>query len=134
MFLFREPSREQIQDFLAHQGALPFSYPEVGATREESFEVSSRYAVDSYRVRYVDREEEHRYGFAYGTLPGHAERGEERFGILRDRRDNSVYYEVLAFSRPNHPLSHAGYPVARTLQRRFALDSKQAMVAAVEMG
>ena len=192
MFLPRTPSHESIRAFLAHQSALPFSYGEVGATREASQKnpkLPAGYVVDSYRVRlgmgegtfergkaalrgwrmfglgwtellypeapiepgstvavlarhlgfvslnasrivYVE-EKEHGFGFAYGTLPGHAERGEERFRVLYDPRDGSVYYEVLAFSRPNHPLSYAGYPVARALQRRFARDSKRAMAAAV---
>lgn len=71
-----------------------------------------------------------RFGFAYGTLPAHAERGEERFTV-EWRRDGSVWYDLYAFSRPNHPLARIGYPVARTLQRRFARDSLAAMVRAV---
>lgn len=43
-----------------------------------------------------------RFGLAYGTLPGHVERGEERFMIEWNRGDNSVWYDILAFSRPNH--------------------------------
>jgi uncharacterized protein (UPF0548 family) len=71
-----------------------------------------------------------RRGFAYGTLPGHGERGEERF-TLEWRRDNdSVFYDLYAFSRPNHVLAKLGYPMARRLQHRFAKDSLQAMVRA----
>ncbi len=43
-----------------------------------------------------------RFGFAYGTLPGHAESGEERFLIEWDRADDCVRYDILAFSRPNY--------------------------------
>ena len=39
-----------------------------------------------------------KFGFAYGTLPGHVESGEERFLIEWDRADNSVWYDILAFS------------------------------------
>lgn len=46
-----------------------------------------------------------RFGFAYGTLPGHVESGEERFQIEWHRSDDSVWYDILAFSRPNHPLA-----------------------------
>ena len=42
-----------------------------------------------------------RVGFAYGTLPGHAERGEERFSI-EWHSDDTVWYDLLAFSRPGH--------------------------------
>ena len=73
-----------------------------------------------------------RFGFAYGTLPGHAERGEERFLVEWSHEDDSVFYDVLAFSRPNHLLAWLGYPFARILQRRFARDSKEAMKEAVD--
>jgi uncharacterized protein (UPF0548 family) len=60
-----------------------------------------------------------RYGFAYGTLPGHVEQGEERFMVEWDRDDN-VSYDLRAFSRPNYWLVRLGYPIARRLQRRRA--------------
>ena len=72
-----------------------------------------------------------RFGFAYGTLPGHAESGEERFLVEWDRADDSVWYDVLAFSRPRHPLARLGYPLTRRTQRRFARDSAAAMLRAV---
>lgn len=72
-----------------------------------------------------------RRGFAYGTLPGHAARGEERFTVEWDRQSDAVHYDVLAISRPNHPLARLGYPFVRILQRRFARDSRDAMHAAV---
>lgn len=68
-----------------------------------------------------------RFGFAYGTLPDHAETGEERFLIEWDRADNSVWYDILAFSRPRHPLTRLGYPFARLVQKRFARQSAAAM-------
>jgi uncharacterized protein (UPF0548 family) len=68
-------------------------------------------------------------GFAYGTLPEHAESGEERF-VVEWHRDGSVVYDLYAFSRPNHLLSRLGYPFARGLQRRFARGSLGAMVRA----
>jgi uncharacterized protein (UPF0548 family) len=70
-------------------------------------------------------------GFAYGTLPEHAESGEERFVVER-HPDGSVFYDLYAFSRPNHLLSRLGYPFARGLQRRFARGSLAAMARAVE--
>ena len=63
-------------------------------------------------------DEPNRFGFAYGTLPGHVERGEERF--LVERKDNGdVWYEILAYSRPRHWLARIGYPLARLQQARF---------------
>jgi len=66
-----------------------------------------------------------RFGFAYGTLTGHAEIGEERFTV-EFRRDQTVWYEIYAFSRP-HRVARCAYPLSRGLQRRFARDSMSAM-------
>ncbi len=67
-----------------------------------------------------------RYGFAYGTLPGHVARGEERFSVERSRDDGGIWYEMLAFSRLGG-LARCDAPYARLLQRRFARDSLAAM-------
>jgi uncharacterized protein (UPF0548 family) len=72
-----------------------------------------------------------RFGFAYGTLPGHAESGEERFLVEWDRTDDAVRYDVLAFSRSRHPLARLSYPLTCRTQRRFARDSAVAMLRAV---
>ena len=71
-----------------------------------------------------------RFGFAYGTLPDHVERGEERF-CVEWRADDSVWYDIHAFSRPKHPLVRLGYPVARTLQKRFVRESLRVMGKAI---
>lgn len=71
-----------------------------------------------------------RSGFAYGTLPRHVERGEERFSVEL-RADGSVWYDLLAFSRPRYWMARLGYPIARALQRRFVRDSQRAMHEAV---
>lgn len=70
-----------------------------------------------------------KFGFAYGTLSNHVEQGEERFTIEWHRQDDSVWYDILAFSQPNHPLVKLSLPLARMLQKRFARDSLAAMVA-----
>jgi uncharacterized protein (UPF0548 family) len=73
-----------------------------------------------------------RFGFAYGTLPEHVESGEERFIVEQPEADDSVWYDILAFSRPNQLLARLGYPLVRRLQKRFAKDSAAAMLRAVE--
>ena len=73
-----------------------------------------------------------RYGFANGTLPEHAESGEERFTVEWHEKDDAVWYDILAFSRPRHFLARLGYPLARRLQERFARDSVAAMMRAVK--
>ena len=72
-----------------------------------------------------------KFGFAYGTLPGHVESGEELFQIEWDQNTKSVWYDILAFSRPNHFLTRLGYPLVRHTQKRFGRDSAAAMFRAV---
>jgi len=196
MFTLREPSDEDIRNFLLNQSKLPFSYAEVGATRlqpaansdaprgftvdhnriqlgrgaeifqravealkqwrqfelgwvsiaprgvkvEEGALVAVKawacgmWSLNACRVVYVVDEAEpiRRFGFAYGTLPDHIERGEERFSIEWDRKDDSVWYDILAFSQPRHPLVKLGSPVARIMQKRFARDSLLVMKSATE--
>lgn len=66
------------------------------------------------RVVYVVDEPDRR-GFAYGTLPGHPESGEEAFVVER-RPDDSVWLTVRAFSRPASALFRIGSPAMRLLQ------------------
>ena len=68
--------------------------------------------------------------FAYGTLRGHAECGEERFVVSFNPVTEEVWYEIAAFSRPAIVLSKLGYPLVRRLQRRFAVSSAQALARA----
>jgi uncharacterized protein (UPF0548 family) len=75
-----------------------------------------------------------KFGFAYGTLPGHVESGEERFLIEWNRGDNTVWFDIVAFSRPNHFLTRFGYPVVRRLQKQFGRDSAASMLKAVRLG
>ncbi|MCI0526546.1 MAG: DUF1990 domain-containing protein [Nitrospira sp.] len=190
MFLLKKPSEERIQQVLASQRDCPFSYPEVGASREEAppagymvdhnriklgegqetftravkavqhwemfqvgwiqpcwpdapIQVGTTVGVLAYhfafwslnmcRIVYLIEEESpiQKFGFAYGTLPEHGACGEERFIVEWHHTDNSVWYDLFAFSRPNHFLFMAGKPVARMFQKRFARDSKQAMFRAI---
>jgi len=72
-----------------------------------------------------------RSGFAYGTLQGHGEQGEETFIIEWHHADDSVWYDLRSFSRPGELLTTFGHPVVRRLQKRFARESIQAMLKAV---
>jgi uncharacterized protein (UPF0548 family) len=73
-----------------------------------------------------------RFGFAYGTLPGHPERGEEAFHVVRDEA-GTVSFELVAFSKPADLLTKLGGPVPRLAQavatRRY-LEGIQAHVSA----
>ena len=86
--------------------------------------------INSARIVYVI-DEPRRFGFAYGTLPGHAERGEERF-LVEWLNDDSVWYDLDAVSRPRYWAAQLAYPLTRRIQRRFARRSKSAMVQAVD--
>lgn len=54
-------------------------------------------------------------GFAYGTLPGHPESGEEAF-IVTHESDDTVSFTVRAFSRPATFLARAGGPLTHRVQ------------------
>ena len=94
---------------------------EVGAIVAVKAHVFGLWSLNACRVVYVFNEAR-RFGFAYGTLPGHVERGEEHF-VVEWLPDNSVWYDILAFSLPQHPLVKLTFPVARLLQKRFARNS-----------
>lgn len=66
------------------------------------------------RVVYVVDDPDRR-GFAYGTLPGHPESGEESF-VLRRLESGSLEPTVSAFSRPASKLVKLGGPLARRTQ------------------
>jgi uncharacterized protein (UPF0548 family) len=192
MFLLTKPSAERIRALIAAQWELPFSYPEVGATRtkppqgytvdhnrvklgvgKECFEGAVKairswkqfdlgwvqalpadtpievnaavgvlarhlgfWSLNVSRIVYVIDEGGpiEKFGFAYGTLATHVERGEERFTVEWHRDDDSVWYDILAFSRPNRMIVKFGSPYARTLQRRFARESLKVMLRAVNSG
>lgn len=68
-----------------------------------------------FRVTRVIREPD-RVGFAYGTLRGHPEVGEEAF--LVRRIGTETVFELRALSRPAFPYSLAA-PVGLLLQQRF---------------
>jgi uncharacterized protein (UPF0548 family) len=91
-------------------------------------------SLNACRIVYVVNEMDGlfwRYGFAYGTLKEHTERGEERFTVEWNRTNDEVWYDILAFSRPNSLLARFAYPLARALQKKFAHGSKRAMHNAV---
>jgi len=62
-------------------------------------------------------DEPNRYGFAYGTLSVHPERGEEAFVVSRDDHGN-VRLDIVGVSRPVQPLARLVPPFADHLQDR----------------
>src|SRR5215470_7762978 len=94
---------------------------EAGATVAVKARAFGSWSLNAARVVYVI-DEPRRFGFAYGTLPDHVERGEERF-LIEWLPDNTVWYDILAFSRPQHPLVKLIGPLVRQRQGRFARES-----------
>lgn len=62
-------------------------------------------------------DEPDRRGFAYGTLAGHPERGEEAF-VVELRDDGTVTLTITAFSRPATLLARLGGPATSAVQSR----------------
>ena len=104
-------------------------YLEVGATVAVKARAFGSWSLSATRIVYLVDEEGlvKRFGFAYGTLPDHVECGEERFTVEWHSQDDSVWYDILAFSRPRHRLVRLISPLARTLQKRFARESMSVM-------
>jgi uncharacterized protein (UPF0548 family) len=92
------------------------------------------WSLNGCRIVYVvgDRSRGWRFGFAYGTLSNHAERGEEIFEVFRMPETGEVGYRIRAASRPGAALARVGYPIVRVLQARFRRDSAEAMRRAVD--
>ena len=105
----------------AHLGAGVAVYPrdaplEVGTDVVVTARAGPLHALAPCRVVYVIDESD-RFGFGYGTLPGHPECGEEAFVVERDT-DGDVTFAIVAFSRPVELVVRIGKPVARMVQRR----------------
>jgi uncharacterized protein (UPF0548 family) len=194
MFFVRRPPDERIHHVLDEQSRQPFSYPELGATRDRApegyplnhhracigeGEAAFRRAAEAVRrwcmydipwtfvypsappirpgttvgilvwhfgfwslnpcrILYVLEEagEVERYGFAFGTLPEHSERGEERFTVEWHRADDSVWFEIYTFAEGQHPLVRAATPLMLLMQHLFGRASIRAMrrAASAETG
>ena len=74
-----------------------------------------------------------RWGFAYGTLPGHPEQGEEAF-VVSIAPDQTVRFEIVAFSRPGDPLVRLSGPIGRRIQNRGTGGYLRALKRFVDQG
>jgi uncharacterized protein (UPF0548 family) len=94
------------------------------------------WSLNGCRIVYLigDRDSTTQFGFAYGTLTNHAERGEEIFEVSIDPSTQEVSYRIRAASKPRATLARVGYPFTRALQARFRRDSLAAMQHAVTSG
>jgi len=94
------------------------------------------WSLNGCRVVYAvgDGTSETRRGFAYATLPNHAERGEELFEVAWDPRSDQVTYRIRAISRPRALLARIGKPIVRVLQKQCRQASAAALRAATNEG
>jgi uncharacterized protein (UPF0548 family) len=67
-------------------------------------------------------------GFAYGTLPGHPEQGEESFMITMDD-DERVRFDIVAFSKPGTRLAKSSGSLGRAMQERVTERYIEAIIA-----
>jgi len=178
-----KPKESEIQAFIERERQLPYSYTEIGRTKNEApvlgfdndfnfielgqgeavweagkeavrewkmfpsgwaciwpertplregeavamlAKVMGLWWLNSCRIVYVIDSQD-KFGFAYGTLPGHAECGEELF-MVEKTPDGKVRYILKAFSRPRVWVARLVYPIARAYQRKFIRDSKASML------
>lgn len=94
--------------------------PRVSAPRAApGVEITVRLAVLEAPCRVVwVIEEADRVGWAYGTLPGHPESGEESFLVER-LPDGRAKVTITVFSRPGSLLTRLGGPLVPVVQRVF---------------
>lgn len=125
-----EKAKSSIQNW--QQFPLPWTkiYPNTTPLKEGEvvavvFRLFGIWWRNSARIVYTF-DEPNRYGFAYGTLPGHIEMGEEVFWIERNK-EGEVSYHIKAFSKPRFWLAKLGYPIARLYQRKFVRESIASM-------
>ena len=109
-----------------------------GSTVAVAFRVGFFWSLNACRIVYTIEEQNGndsdcvaRFGFAYGTLPTHAMKGEERFTVEWRRADDSVWYDQAAFSRPEHWWGYLGFPLLRKKQKLFRQLSAEAMQRAI---
>lgn len=88
--------------------------------------------VSPCRVVYTV-DEPSRRGFAYGTLPGHPESGEEAFAVELGP-DGKVRLRLRSFSRPASLMMRAAGPVGAAIQRFFVVRYVHAMRALANPG
>jgi uncharacterized protein (UPF0548 family) len=126
-------AQEAIRRWQAHRGAGLTVTPEASPIEEGGTVVVSRnlgpvLLVAPCRIVYTTATAT-RFGFGYGTLPGHPEQGEEAFHVSFD--NGEVVAEIVAFSRPADLPTRLAGPLARQIQKattRRYLDAIRAYV------
>jgi uncharacterized protein (UPF0548 family) len=116
-----ERARDALRTWRVHEGAGvtvhsdPFAED---ATVLLTLRIGPLAAIGPGRIVYV-LDEASLFGFAYGTLTGHPERGEQRF-LLEVRDPTTTTFSIKALSRPAGAITRLSGPVSRGMQDRVA--------------
>jgi len=111
--------------------AEPTSPIESGATVALSVKMFGSWWSCGCRITQV-RNEPSSFSFDYRALPGHPERGDERFEV-RMNPEGDVVFAITAASRPGRWFTWLALPVTLRAQRRFRLGAIDAMRAAIRL-
>jgi uncharacterized protein (UPF0548 family) len=129
-----ETATQALRHWQMHERAGLRVLPEKSEVAVDSSVVMVFHALAAYvtlacRIVYII-DTPGQWGFAYGTLPHHPERGEERF-VVSIEDDERVRFTVSALSRPGHPLTAISTPAARMVQRSMTKRYLRAMAGLV---
>lgn len=123
-------AREALLRFATHR--LPYLFvhpPDARVAKGLDVVVSARigplWSINPCRIVSLE-DSPKRLRYAYGTLPGHSESGEESFTV-EETEDGRVRAETVAVARPLDPLARLGKPIAHVVQRRIKVDYMRAI-------
>lgn len=127
-------AKDALAAFATHRLPYMFVHPARARVREGldvivCARIGPLWTANPCRVVYVD-ESASRFAYAYGTLRGHSEHGEEMFAVERGAAGR-VIAETIAHARPQDLLARIGKPIAHRVQRRIKVDYMQALVRGV---
>lgn len=123
-------AREALLAFVTHRLSYLFVYPP-GARVAKGLDVvvcariGPLWSINPCRIVALE-DSPTRLRYAYGTLPGHSESGEESFTV-EETAEGRVRAETVAIARPLDPLARLGSPIAHVVQRRIKVDYMRAI-------
>ena len=124
-------ARDAVIAFATHSLPYLFVHPPGARAREKLdllvvARVGPLWTTNPCRIVYVEDVPD-RYTYAYGTLPGHSEHGEETFTV--ERTATGVRAETVAYARPQDILARIGGPIAHRFQARVKRDYMARLLA-----
>jgi uncharacterized protein (UPF0548 family) len=122
-------ARERLATFATHALPYLFVYPRdarVVVRRDVVVcaRVGAVWSINPCRVVLVEDTPD-RFAYAYGTLPGHVESGEEWFSV--EKVGSRVVAETRAYARMADVFARLLTPIARRVQRRVKVDYLRAL-------